>query len=271
MEQPPLSQSIQRLEKSLGTTLFDRSNRQTRLTEAGAILLDEARKSVQQFDRALAVVRQSEHANPVPIRIGFVTAGILRLLPLAIRNHRSERLNPGFHLVEASTTELLASVADGGLDLALVHPTQPYPRGLVLEELQRDRIVAALPKAHALARRRPLLMQDLAQEPLIFFPKSANPELHERFVAFFQARGIVPLIEQEVRLTPTILSLVAAGLGYALIQEGARHLQIPDIVFRPVLDLPADLVWTLAVAWKPNAASPAIKSFVGGLRQIARA
>ncbi len=152
------------------------------------------------------------------------------------------------------------------LDLALVHPPEQAPPGIVLEALKRDRTIAALPRTHPLAPRTTLAIRDLARDPLIFFPRAAAPDLHRRFMEFFRRKKIVPLIEQEARLTPTILSLVGAGLGYALVQQSARHLHFPDVVFRPVKDLAPDLVWILALAWKPGIAPPPAQAFARSLR-----
>ncbi len=269
MEQAPLSQSIQRLEKWLGVALFERSGRGTRLTRPGTVLIEEARRAVLQFDRATSAARRAGGNQRESITVGFVTAGMLRLLPLAIRSFNSELSQARIQLLEASTTDLLHGVANGELDLALVHPIdQPAP-GVVLEELKRDRTVAALPRAHLLANRRSVAMGDLADEPMIFFPRSASPGLYARFHAFFDERGISPRIEQEARFTPTILSLVGAGLGYALVQESAASISPANVAFLPIRDLPADLAWVLALAWRPESASAATQAFVRILRNLA--
>ncbi|HEV7372892.1 LysR family transcriptional regulator [Arenibaculum sp.] len=270
MEQAPLSQSIRRLEAWLGVALFDRSARGgTRLTPAGATLVEEARKTVRQFEHAVAATRRTGGKAEEPVSVGFVTAGILRLLPAAIRSFQAQAPGARVQLVEASTSDLLAAIDADALDLALIHPIERCPAGVVQEELRRDRTIAALPRGHRLAERGALSMQDLAGEPMIFFPKSASPDLYERFAAFFRERGITPRIEQEARLTPTILSLVAAGLGYSLVQESARFLPFPDVVFRPVRDLPAELAWSLSLAWKPRRARAAASTFADSLRAAA--
>jgi DNA-binding transcriptional LysR family regulator len=267
MEQAPLSQSIQRLEKSLGVRLFERSARGTRLTRSGGVLLQEARAAIAQFEHALSATRAVEHGRQDPIQVGFVTAGILHLIPTAIRSYREQFADAQVKLIEAPTSDLLAAVEAGRLDLALVHPFEHNFPSLVLEDLQRDHTLIALPRQHPLARNSLVSFEDLAAEPLIFFPRSASPDLHDKIVAAFLDRGLTPRIEQEARFTPTILSLVSAALGYAFVQESAQALPFPGIVFRPLKDLPPDLFWSLSLAWKPQTATPATVTFVTQLRQ----
>lgn len=258
MEQAPLSQSIRRLEDHLGTRLFDRSARGgTRLTEAGRRLRVEAERAVIHFEAAMQSARHPESAGPVIVNAGFVTLGLLGPLPRAIRAMATIRPEVSVRLQEGATASLLERVSDGRLDLALVHPVDRAPRGLELVQVRRDRIVAALPAEHPLANRNRITLHDLAAEPLIFFPPAASPDLHYRLQTAFADLGIVPRIEQEARSTPTMLLLVAAGLGYALVAESARYLPFSNVSFLPVTDLPDGLDWSLALASNPQQTSEA--------------
>jgi len=201
--------------------------------------------------------------------VGFVTAGIFSLLPAAIRIYRQQFAEARIQLTEASTNELLELLEQDKLDLALIHPRRRHPASVMIEDLQRDRPVAALPQSHPLARRRQVTLHDLASEPLIFFPRSASPDLYKRFIDAFARQGLKPRIDQEARLTPTILAFVSAELGYALVPESVRALPFSNVVFRAIEDLPADLVWSLALAWKPGTASPLARAFGLTLRSIA--
>lgn len=269
MAQPPLSQSIRRLEKWLDVRLFDRSNRGTKLTKAGAALIEEARSTIHHFEHAVATARKVGGGSHDPVAVGFVTAGILRLLPAAIRSYRRQFPDAQVQLLEGATNDLLDAIQHDKLDLALVHPPHRLPAGLVIEDLQREHPVAAVPRFHPLADRSLIALKELAREPLIFFPRLTSPDLHQRILDAFKRQGLKPRIEHEARLTPTILSFVSAGLGYALVPESARALAFADVVFRPVKDLPADLFWSLSLAWKPAVASQTAHVFAATLRAIA--
>jgi DNA-binding transcriptional LysR family regulator len=256
MEQAPLSQAIKRLEAALGATLFDRSPRGgTRLTPAGRVLRAEAEQAIRAFDRAVAQTRRAAGSAVDPLQVGFVTAGVLAVLPRALAAFSAGHPGVPVRLAEGATADLLRGVQEDRLQMALVHPVEAPPPGVTLTEVQRDRTVAALPRAHPLAGRRSLHLRDLAGEPLIFFPRAASPDLYRRFMQHFARAGFRPRIEQEASATPTILLLVAAGLGYALVPDSARSLDFAAVAFVPLVDLPDDLAWPLALAWKPATAS----------------
>ena len=270
MGQAPLSQSIRRFEENLGIRLFDRSQRGgTRLTPAGESLVEEARRAVAQYERAIAVVRGTETEVKDPVSVGFVTAGLLRVLPAAIRKFSDTYADVDIRLSEGTTAGLIAAVADRRLDLALTNTPPSSPAGVTFELLRRDRTLAALPKTHVLAARRRLTLADLAPHPMIFFPRDAGPSLYDGIVDSFAAAGAAPSIEQEARFTPTILSLVAAELGYALVQESAQALPYPNIVYRPVADLSPEVVWELHLARRADGESSSARALSDYLRNAA--
>lgn len=270
MEQAPLSQSIRRFEDRLGVELFVRSRRGgTRLSAAGTRMLAEARKAVDQYDRAVAAARQTVEDVRDPVSVGFVTAGLLRLLPGAIRDFTTRFADADIRLEEGSTAELIEGVVSRQLDLALMNEPAKRPSNIEFELLRRDKTLAALPKSHPLATSSPLTLAALATEPLIFFPRDAGPGLYDGILAAFAKAGAAPRIDQQARFTPTILSLVAAGLGYALVQESAQALPFSDVVYRPVVDLPDDVTWNLHLVWNPATATPSARMFARHLRETA--
>jgi len=214
-------------------------------------------------------VRHPEATAPVIVSVGFVTLGLLGPLPRAIRAMATIRPEVSIRLQEGATAALLDRVAEGRLDMALVHPVDRAPRGLELVSVRRDRIVAALPAEHPLASRNKVTLNDLASEPLIFFPPAASPDLHYRLQTAFAELGIVPRIEQEARSTPTMLLLVAAGLGYALVAESARYLPFSNVSFVSVTDLPEGLDWSLALAFDPQNVSASGRELAEMIRRQA--
>jgi DNA-binding transcriptional LysR family regulator len=222
-------------------------------------LRPQAERAVQQFEAAIDSARRADAGVPVPVRVGFVTLGLLGPLSRALRQISVTRPDVSVRLEEGATAALLDRVADGRLDLALVHPMADPPPSLAVTEVRRDRIVAALPASHPLGGRRSVSLRTLAAEPLIFFPRSASPDLYAALRGAYRAQGLDPRIEQEARSTPTMMLLVAAGLGYALVAESARSLPFSNVAFVPVSDLPDDLHWGLALACRPDAAEPAAR------------
>lgn len=262
MSQAPLSQSIKRLEAHLNVRLFDRApGAGTRLTDAGRRLRPEAERAVLQFEAALDTARQTSSQSSIVIRCGFVTLGLIGPLERAIRAMERSHPDVSVSLEEGSTTGLVERVANGRLDLALVHPLGRPPSDVRVRAVRRDRIVAALPAAHRLAGRDRVGLRDVANDPLILFPPSLGPDLHARIVDAFGALKLEPRIKQEARSTPTMLLMVAAGLGYALLPESARYLPFSNVAFVPLSDLPEHLDWGLWLAHRDGEASAAVLAF----------
>lgn len=270
MEQAPLSQSIKRFEAALGFALFERSRHGgTRITAAGARFVDDARKAVAQFDRAMAKAQGLPEQISAPVSIGFVTAALFEILPAGLKPFRRRFADADVRLSEGRTTELIEQVADGTLDLALINAPADRPAAVAFELLRRDRTIAAIPRSDPMARLRALRLRELAGEPLVFFPREASPDLHEGIKKAFRDLGAAPRVVQQASYTPTILALVAAGLGYALVQESARALPFADVVFRPLADLPAELTWDLHLAWNPGVAKASTRLLADFLRHAA--
>ncbi|HCH56082.1 MAG TPA: hypothetical protein DEV64_03235 [Rhodospirillaceae bacterium] len=270
MGQAPLSQSIRRFENNLGVKLFDRSQRGgTRLTPAGDGLVEEARRAIAQFDTAVAKARGTDREVRGRVSVGFVTAGLLRVLPAAIRNFNDQHAGVDIRLTEGMTAGLIDAVADRSLDLALTNAPPTRPPEVHFELLRRDRTLVALPKSHLLAGGERITIKDLAPFPAVFFPRESSPNLYDALMQAFADNGSRPKIEQEARLTPTILSLIDAGLGYAFVQESAQYLPFNDVVFRPVADLSPGIVWDLHLAQPRDGTSSGARVFAGELRAAA--
>jgi DNA-binding transcriptional LysR family regulator len=254
MAQPPLSQSIARLERSLGVRIFDRGRSGSRPTEAGRHFLDEARSILAAAERAAHLARAAAAAE-ASVRIGFASNALWGPLPdlLSLARHAGIAVR----LAEMPTEPQLEALVRGHLDLGLVAPPFDAPSRLTVRDLGAERLVAALPavRGHAMAETT---LAALADE-LILFPEMQGPALHAKILAAFRSAGLSPRIAQEAQRMPTILTLVAAGLGCGLVPEGVpRRLPVPGVVFQPVKDGDGLPLWPLAVAHMPlPAKSPA--------------
>ena len=232
-------------------------------------MLDGARETVAKFDLTISTIQDSGGPPEVPISVGFVTTGILKILPAAIKRFHGIHPDVRIKLAEASTPDLVERMRDQRLDLALINDPPERPSSLTFELLRRDPIVAALPGTHPLAAADTVSLHALATAPMIFYPRAISPGLHDGILKAFSSAGQTPRIEQEAQFTPTILALVSAGLGYALIPESTKALPYRNIVFRPVIDLPTDLTWGLHLVSRPDMTRLTTKVFGDFLRDAA--
>lgn len=229
MAQPPLSQSIARLEKELGVRLFDRANRRLALTRAGATFIEEARASVLHADAALAIARSAEHGAAGVVTIGFVSAALYERLPRLLAELR-EAL-PGVHprLVELSTNEQLDALMDGTIDIGFAHPPLGTGERLDVMEFPAEDSLAVLPDDGTTGA---VTLVQLAAYGLILFPASQGPVLHAQIMDCFTRAGIDVRVAQEAARALTMLSLVSAGLGAALLPRSIRRLSFQGVSLR---------------------------------------
>jgi DNA-binding transcriptional LysR family regulator len=233
MAQPPLSQSIARLEKELGVRLFDRANRRLALTRAGTAFLDEARTSVLHADAAFALARSAEHGAAGEIRIGFVSAALYEHLPRCLARLRQALPGVRPKLLELSTNEQLAALMEGAIDIGFVHPPLGTGERLDIVEFPAEESVAVLPDDGGTSG---VSMAQVAAAGLILFPATQGPVLHARIMDSFTGAGIEVRIVQEATRALTMLSLVSAGLGAALLPRSIRRLAFEGVRYAEIID-----------------------------------
>jgi DNA-binding transcriptional LysR family regulator len=216
--QSGLSASIRALERELGAPLFVRSTRRVELTEAGRALLPEARRTL-----AAAAAAADAVAAVQGLLRGTLAVGTMQILPPALdlvavlgRFH-AEHPEVELRLRQASTGSLLEEVRGGGLDLALVASAGRPPKGVSVRWLTGDPLLVACATTHPLADRDQVELADLAGEPFVDFQQDWGLRiLVDQQLA---AAGLHRVTAMEVNDVPTLLELVAHGLGVALVPE----------------------------------------------------
>ncbi|CDN56178.1 HTH-type transcriptional regulator AlsR [Neorhizobium galegae bv. officinalis bv. officinalis str. HAMBI 1141] len=238
MAQPPLSQSIARLEKELAVKLFLRINRRLILSDAGRVFLDDARAALRHADAAMALAREAADGEAGELRLGFVSAALYRHLPRLLRRLRDELPGVRPYLFELSSNEQLAAISEGDLDIGFTHP--PFGTGERLDILTfpDEELIAVLPKDGGPDR---VTLGELAARGLVLFPKEQGPATHARILDAFAAAGQEPQIVQEATRALTMLSLVSAGLGAALLPRSTQVLSFEGVRYASITDgrLPA--------------------------------
>lgn len=270
MAQPPLSQSIRRLERDLGFLLFARTQRKVELTAAGRVFLDETRRTLMQAEEAVRLARRAASDETAELSITFVSAALYRLLPAALREFRRRSPSVSVKLDERPTEGQIADLKSGAIDLGFTHPPVRGAPDLTIETIHRDALILAVPEASPLARRAAVSIGELANERFVLFPHVQGPALHGRIMQACRQSGFLPRIHQEARQMHTILSLVAAGMGVAFVPDGARTMRVDGVQFCRLDGLPDDLAWELAIAWRPKAAHRSLRDFIAVVQEIAR-
>jgi len=233
MAQPPLSQQIKRLEQLLGHRLFDRTTRGVKLTLAGQLLAERARSTIEKVQDDLAQVRRLGRGEEGTLTVGFSGSVMFSDLPAAIEIYRRRYPKVELRLRELSTSAQISALVMGTLDLAFLRDGDPT-EGIEISTLFEERYVAVLPEAHALARKRSLRMRDLQREPFVLFARRMGPLAFDRTIGCCERNGFRPNIVQDAPQWPTLVRLVAAGLGVSLAPACVASVAMPGAVYREV-------------------------------------
>ena len=263
MTQPPLSQTIQALESQLGTPLFSRNRRSVALTAAGRALLPEAQRLLIQAESLPALVQRAAAGESGQLRLAFVSSADYSVLPVALREFRSAYPAVQIDLREATSDVQLEELAAGNIDLGILIPPVPDKLKTILDyfPVLTEPLVLALPADSKLATAtRKVSLKSCAGLPLIIFPRRLAPALHDQILGCFREAGLTPSIEQEAIQMQTIVGLVAAGLGIALVPQSVSNLKRPGVEYRALKE--ASPLVEIGLAWRRDNTSPVLQSFL---------
>ena len=260
IEQPALSQQIRQLERELGATLFERTTRRVALTVPGRVLLDHARRVLGGVQRGVSDTRRAARGELGWMVIGFVDSAAYTLLPPILRELRRQAPDLALDLRELSTEAQLAGLLDD-IDVGIVRDAGSID-GLIITPLLTEPLVVAVPAAHPLAARPTLSLAELSTERFVSFPRDHVPHIHDRLVEICRAVGGFQMhVAHHALQYPTILGLVAADYGVALVPTSLQTFQHPGVVFVEVADEAVDS--HLAIARRIGNDAPPLHVFVG--------
>jgi DNA-binding transcriptional LysR family regulator len=257
ISQPALSQQIRGLEEQVGVPLFTRHPRGVELTDAGEVLLADAREVLARAERLDETVEELARGEGTALRIGSPPGLDARLLPGLLASLRESHPDAAIEVRELTTPDQLEALRSGSLDLGLVREpvddTRLSRRTLLVEPLG-----ASLPATHPLADRESLTLSELAGDLFVCFPRPWAPSLHAVLVDALRERGIEARFEDSEQLSTTVAK-VAAGEGITL--SAPPWLDgVPGIVWRPLTDVEIEI--RTAAAWRASNRSPLLRALV---------
>ncbi len=239
--QPSLSKQIQTLEADLGVALFNRVGRRIEVTDAGALLLPYARRVLRDVADARAALQQRADLAHGRVSIGAPPTVGTHLLPQALADFNAQYQGIELELHEAGGSRLVALLAEGTVDLAVV----PLPVANVsVAELLTEELVIAVGPNHRLAQQLEVAANELADEGFILFP--VGYELRDRTLQLCRQAGFEPRIVLDGAEMDTVLRLAAVGLGIALVPQLALQ-GVPELTGIHVRDL--RVARTLGLIW----------------------
>jgi DNA-binding transcriptional LysR family regulator len=264
-----LGRHIRLLEEDLSVRLLSRTTRSVALTEDGAGLLPEARALLDRADALAVLFRERGRKIMATLRLGAIDTAAAGLVPLLLHDLRDERPDLKVQLLEDKTIRLLPRLLSGRLDLALVRPPERPDKRLEFLPLLHESAVVALPSRHKLATRKVLSVSALEDQPLIVPDRRARPHSHDLTFRLFDEAGLRPKIAQAAEEKQTIVNLVAADIGLAIVPRWASRLGVAGVRYVRLKTRAPDAlgILPLAAAWVRGTRDPTRDAVLATLKR----
>ena len=262
-----LGRNIRLLEEALGTRLFHRTTRSVSLSQDGAAILDDATALIAKADDLAQRFRQTGRSSAQTLRVGAIDTAAAGLIPMLLQDFRNDNPEVTVRLREDKTIRLLPKLVSGAIDVAFVRPPERRDQRIVFYDLFHESAVVAVPAAHPLSRRKALSIRSLVGQPLIVPDRRSRPHSHDLTIKLFGAAGLPPTIGQVAEEKQTIVNLVAANIGLAIVPRWASRLAIPGVRYIKLTGPREQSILPLAAAWVRGSRDPARDALLSTLRR----
>jgi DNA-binding transcriptional LysR family regulator len=258
MAQPPLSQQIQRLECDLQVRLLDRRGRKIKLTEAGSVFLSDARRILNEIERARHMAQRASRGQLGQLAIGIMSNGNRDLFAAVLPRFREQHRDVNVVVHSMNTAAQIEALRNGQIDIGILR-LPINAEDLDVAVIACEELLVALPTGHKLARVKKVFFTDVAQCPQVMFARRLAPAYYDLMIE--RIRRDNPLLEvvQEVEHVPTQLGLASCGYGVALLPASVRAIRYPNIVYRAISD--ADFQVISGIAHLRSSTSGIISAF----------
>ncbi|WP_193080275.1 LysR family transcriptional regulator [Brevibacterium aurantiacum] len=263
--QPALSQMIRSLEKDLSVQLFERTTRRVKLTSSGEALLEPAQAIQAQVEGARRIARAAQEGMVGRVKIGFGGTSGYSILSRLSREMAGRQ--PGISLdlyPQTYSGEAALAVRDGTMDLAVISP--PSPAGVDVHVIRQERVMVAVPTDHELADRDMVSMAELIDQPFISYAPSHGSQVREVMMRLADDAGFLPHVTQEAPDPYSLLALVGAQVGIAIVVESSDHIRIDGVSYVRLAE--GGDAFTLALGWRRNNPSEALTRVIEIVREI---
>ncbi len=264
MTQPPLSRQIQLLERAVGVTLLERTSRSVRVTPAGRAFLVDARRILKLSEGAALKAWRIAAGKAGSLSIGFTAAAGYNFLPKLIRVMRAQMPNVDLALKEMVSGEQVEGLLTGRIDFGLFRPPidqRELETVLILEEP----LVAAIPSDDPRARKKSLQLEDFDKKPFIMYSTDGARYFHDLVTALLNRAQVNPVNVQYITQIHSILALVSAGLGAAIVPAAAQSLHFDNVAFRVIKTRPERPV-ELYLVWRKESDNAVMQPFLELIR-----
>lgn len=263
--QPSLSQQIKDLEEDVGVKLLNRTKRKVELTEEGAVFLEQARLTLAQADKAVAMARQVSQAKQQMLRIGFVPVAEMKIFPYILPNLRVQNPDLKIELLSLNNNEQMRLLKKGDLDLTFTRHNFNSDE-IESQFVIREPLIFLLPKDHPLAKYERIPVKALNGIDFIIPSAEQSLTLNQAILDFAKANGIELNIVQKADNILFNINSIGMGLGCTILPGYIAPLTMDNTVIRPLdVELP---YLDLYVSYHKNNKSYVVSKFLELLTRV---
>jgi DNA-binding transcriptional LysR family regulator len=268
ISQSAISEQVTDLEQEIGVALFVRRRQKIRLTPHGEVFLTEAKRVLAAANLAVETAQRSGRGEIGTLNVGFLNGGTGDEVPNIIKDFRRRYPGVRVSITETIPAEQAQALVNGTLDVGFTRPLEPpFDQLLRSELLYRDPLIAVFPKDHSLARG-PVDLRSLAREKFVLVAREASPALFNKIMGLCSAADFIPQIAATGVVWSSLLILVQAGEGIAILPSNLQPRASKDLVFCPLTNRGAS--FGIVVAWSPHRESAVQGSFLELVREYRR-
>jgi DNA-binding transcriptional LysR family regulator len=236
LSQPALSLQIRALEEEVGVRLLERNRRKTTLTAAGVAFRDDAAAALSQLDEAIRMARLAARGKLGILRIGFISTVGSEIVPTIVRQFRELNPEVEFSLRAITTADQVPMLETGSLDIGFLRlPIGGHPT-LDVATVHRERFVLVVPASHNLAKRKRVRLREVAGHEFVMYERTYAPGFHDLILGLLREAGIVPNVSQTAAEISTLISLVAARMGVAILPASAVKHSVASVIACDIVD-----------------------------------
>jgi DNA-binding transcriptional LysR family regulator len=236
LSQPALSLQIRALEETVGVRLFERNRRKTTLTAAGVAFRDDAAAALSKLDQAIRRARLAANGKLGLLRIGFISTAGSEIVPDIIRQFRELNPEVEFSLRAIPTADQVQMLETGSLDIGFLRlPIGGHPV-LDVVTVHREPFVLVVPASHKLAKRRRVRLSEVSGQDFVMYERSYAPGFHDLIFGMLRDAGIVPSVSQTAAEIATLISLVDARMGIAVLPASAVKHCVASVIACGIVD-----------------------------------
>jgi DNA-binding transcriptional LysR family regulator len=260
LTQPSITRQIRDLEEEIGVRMFDRSKNRISLTTEGTLFLADARIILSEFARSIRSIQRRARGEPEELHLAYTAILFHEIVHFYLKAFRKADDQTVVNLTDMKPAEQCKAIEDYRADLGfMVSRPDIHVQSLAYMCVAHEPIIMALPVRHVLARKSKVELKHLRSTPLVVLSETEYPGTRRWIMDICHTAGFTPIIHQQADSEPTVLTLVAAGVGIALLPRPVEKIPHRGVTFRPLLP---PLTTKFYVAWRADNRSDALKRYL---------